>query len=247
MLELWDLTQLKKEAGRQAGRRRALKYGPLPEDELKQLSNANRPQLIAALRSRMAWREELEVEPEWTNIPVGVTPQKKKDKAMAKVAKAARKHSGGRRALKTPKVTQSMAYSCRLVCLTTHEEFYDDYICYRGGSSGTPRGEQDTGAVGDRHRFVVRVARAMAQRDWKDKYGNAISVPDNHSKDTRAPDKLRILLADLDLEGAAVSLQGQLETVFKKDEPVFYTWLQSECSRWLRDVKGHHTVSSYLC
>lgn len=190
-----------------------------------------------ALTNRMGWREQLGVEPEWLDIPPNTTPQKKLDAELKKVSKAKRK-SGG-----IEKVSRSQAYCCRLVCLTVHEDFYEEYLAFRGGGRGTGRGEQDAREVGERHRFFRIVARAMAAEGWKDSNGNPLSVPDDHSKDEWASPKLKSLLSSLDLEGAAVSLRRELVTVFKGDEDAFYSDLQSRCHRWLKDVRGYQTVS----
>ena len=77
---LWGLVDLKAEAIRQAGRRKGLTFGPLSGDEVRQISNTKRPDLIHALVARMAWREGLDLEPEWSGIRVGVTPEKRRRK-----------------------------------------------------------------------------------------------------------------------------------------------------------------------
>ena len=72
-----------------------MKFGPLPGDEVRQISNANRPDLIHALVARMAWREGLNLEPEWSGIRVGVTPEKRKRKQEKIIAKAKKLAGGG--------------------------------------------------------------------------------------------------------------------------------------------------------
>jgi len=132
---LWGLADLKAEAIRQAGRRKGLKFGPLPGDEVRQISNANRPDLIHALVARMAWRERLNLEPEWSGIRLGVTPEKRKRKQEKIIAKA-KKLAGGGVGKKQPRVAKNQGYVCRLVCLTLLEEFYDEYLRSRGGGGG---------------------------------------------------------------------------------------------------------------
>lgn len=238
LFHLWALPKLKKEATREAGPRSALRYGPLPEHELRQISNANKQDLVHALTARMEWVASLDQQPEWTEIPIGITPEKKKARQESRIAVAAKKARGS-----TPQGGSSQPHYCRLVCLTVHPDFNGDYLCSRGGNEGVPRSEEDARAVGERHRFFVRVARAMATPNWRDSHGNPLSVPDDHSKDDRASDHLKSLLKNLDLEGSATSLQEELRTVFKGDEGAFYADLQSRCFKWLGIVRSHHTVS----
>lgn len=103
------------------------------------------------------------------------------------------------------------------------------------------RGEQDAKEVNGRHRFYQLVAKAMATVGWKDSHGNPLSVPDDHSNDERAPERLKSLLDNLDLKGAAVSLREEITTVFKGDETAFFVDLQQKCYRWLKEVRKHHT------
>ena len=240
---LWGLADLKAEAIRQAGRRKGLKFGPLPGDEVRQISNANRPDLIHALVARMAWRERLNLEPEWSGIRLGVTPEKRKRKQEKIIAKA-KKLAGGGVGKKQPRVAKNQGYVCRLVCLTLLEEFYDEYLRSRGEGGGTGSSAQDAKEVNERHRFYFLVARAMATVGWKDRNGNVLSVPDDSSTDERAPENLKSLLGNLDLEGVAVSLQEELQTVYQGDADAFYAMLQVKCYEWLKETRSHHTVST---
>ncbi|CAB1120800.1 unnamed protein product [Ectocarpus sp. CCAP 1310/34] len=176
----------------------------------------------------MKWRASLGVEPEWKGIRCGVTPEKKKQ--------LRRSRQTGQ-----PTPNSSQALCCRLVCLTLHPEFKDDYMCFRGGGEGTARTELDVRATGAKHRFFARVARAMATPTWRDGNGNPLSVPNDHSKDELASEHLKSLLKRLDLEGAAKSLQEELRGKFKGDEGAFYADLQLRCFNWLKEVRGKHT------
>lgn len=232
---------MKSEAIRQAGSRKGLRYGPLPEDELKQLSNAKREDLQRALTERMRYREDLNLEPEWRAIRPGITPEKRKKRQEQMVAKAKKVAAGG--AAKTKgTLTRNQGYACRLACLTVLDQFYDEYLRSKGGGDGVARGEQDSREVNANHRFYFLVARAMATVGWRDSHGNPLSVPDDHSNDDRAPERLKSLLENLDLEGAAVSLREELEVVYRGDEGAFYAYLQESCYKWLKDIKKHHTV-----
>eukprot|EP00903_Cladosiphon_okamuranus_P005786 g5733.t1 len=241
--DLWNLPDLRKEAIRQAGKRKGLKFGPMMEDEVKQLSNANRRDLSAALTKRMEWREGLGVEPEWTDTPIGVTPEKRKKQQAERTAKAKKKAGRGHEGQQKGRgFTKHQGYCCRLACLTVLDEFYGEYLRSNGGGEGVVRGEQDSGEVNGRHRFYRLVAKAMATGEWKNEHVNPLSVPDDHSNDERAPPKLKSLLRDLDLEGAALSLRGEVATVFAGDEEAFQVDLQQRCYKWLKEIRSHHTA-----
>lgn len=238
MFHLWSLPSLKAEAVREAGRRNALKFGPLPADELRQISNANKSELVQALTSRMEWRVQLGQDPEWKTIRPGITPEKKKAHSEKALAAATRRARGG-----PPRAGSSQAYCCRLACLAVHPDFYGDYLCFRGGGEGISRGEQDAKQMGPKHRFFVKVARAMATPNWRDSNGRPLSVPNDHANDERASDRLKSLLKSLDLEGAAVSLHQELDTLFRGNEDVFFVDVQQRCFKWLKDIRSQHTVS----
>lgn len=237
MFHLWTVGALKTEATRQAGARKRLKFGPMPEDELGSISNANKPDLVNGLQGRMDWRETFGPEfAEWRSIPAGITPEKKKKKAKKALADA-RKKAG-------EKVGKTQSFCCRFACLALHPDFSDDYLRFKGGSDGTGRAEQDAKCVGERHRFFVRVAKSMATTEWLDTNGNPLSIPDDHSNDDRASPNLKALLQGLDLEGVTETLQKELQVVFKGDEAAFYTDLQGRCFKWLKEVRAAHTVSA---
>ena len=86
---LWGLADLKAEATRQVGRRKGLKFGPLPGDEVRQISNANRRDLIHALVARMAWREGLNLEPEWSGICLLYTSPSPRDATLSRMPSSA--------------------------------------------------------------------------------------------------------------------------------------------------------------
>lgn len=238
MWDLWPLPALKAECVRLAGRRASLKYAPLPEQVLPSPSNQNRGKLITALTKRAEWRKSLDLDPEWHFAQRDVTPEKKKNQALGKAAKALRKKAGS-----TTSITPTQMSCCRLVCLMLDPVLFELYVKSKGAAG---RDEQDAKATGANHQFYVEVAKAMATEGWTSSTGNVISVPDTHEKDGLAPDSLKSQLAGVDLEGAAAAFQRELRTVFKGDKDAFYHELQKICFKWIKDIKGHHTVRMVL-
>lgn len=237
--DLWVLKDLRHEATRQAGTNTALTYGPLPENVVRQISNARKDELVQALDARLKWREQLAQPPEWTDIPIGTTPEKKKQKREASIAKA-KKKAGKKETVES----DVQGFCCRMVCLMMQPDFLDLYVKSKGGSTGIARAEQDEGAVGFRHIFYQRLARAMATIQWRDADGRPLSVPDDHAQDDKAPEALKARLASLpdDMERSAVTLHNDLQR-FDGDDNAFYLELQRRIFQWVKDVQANHTVS----
>lgn len=239
---LWGLPALKTEALRQAGSNKMLLYGSAPEHQLRQISNAKRADLIHALDARVKYRIELGLPPEWVATPVGVTPEKKKQKRDEKVERARKK--AGREGGKAPVVTEVQTFTCRMVCLIMQPEFLDLYVQSKGGAGGIARAEQDEGAVGMKHKFYQKLAVAMVTVGWKDSNGNPLSVPDDHKQDDKAPESLTARLATLpeEMERSAASLVTELQEGFNGDRPTFLLDLQRRLFGWLKNVRKTHTV-----
>lgn len=241
--DLWGRDALKDEALRQAGKRGALRFGPGEDDVLRQISNAKKPKMKHALKSRIRYLEESGAEAQWMHAPLGLTPEKKKSEQQARVTKAKKK--SGQRGRKAVVSSEAQTYCCRLACLTFNPDFWPLYLRSKGGGEGIGRDEQDKGAVGKNHEFYKKIAVAMCTVNWKDSNGNPLSLPDDHSTDERAPDTLLKALDALpaEMENSAAALQEELETIFRGDKETFLYDLQTRSYNWIKGIKAHHMVS----
>lgn len=210
-----------------------MKYGPLPNEVLRNTSNANKDECVNALLKRTEWLATLGEIPEWVSTPIGITPEKAPKRRRVTTSTSAQGLGRGMR------TTESCC--CRLVCLTLRPPLWDLYVASMGGSS---RAEVDANETGYRQKFYVEVAKAMMDEDWTDINGNFISVPDDHHNDERAPEILKKALNELDLRGPALSLQRELEEAWKGEKDHFMLDLQRRCSDWLKEIKKYHTVGA---
>ena len=88
----------------------------------------------------------------------------------------------------------------------------DMFRLFEAANKAPTRDQIDRKAVGARHMFVTRAARAMANPDWKDSDRNGISLPNDHQNDSAAPLSLRSGLQGLDLVRTETALLQALDS-----------------------------------
>ena len=191
------------------------------------MSSASKKDLADALSGRASWRYHNEDAPEWEDTPTGIIPVRKTPAPKPDVKGLLAK-------VKLPK----QSFHCRLLCVMNCDHMFS---LFEAANNAPTRDQIDRKAVGARHVFVAKAARAMANPGWKDSNGNGISLPNDHQNDSTAPLSLRSGLQGLDLVGTGTALLHALDRL--EDGEPDYRELETHILPWFREIKAGHTVS----